>query len=91
MQLTWTCFILLGDDIHDIFALINGKIVSFVVQNMQIISAYLLPHPPLSYLISYPAKQPPLPSSEKENHCLFFSWHLSLCPTVCTSQFVIDS
>ena len=34
---------LLGDDIHDIFALINGKKVSFLVQNMQIISAYLLP------------------------------------------------
>ena len=46
MQITWTCFMLLGDDIHDIFALINGKIVSSLVQNVQIISAYLLPHPP---------------------------------------------
>ena len=34
MQITLTCFMLLGDDIHDIFALINGKIVSFLVQNM---------------------------------------------------------
>ena len=34
MQITSTCFMLLGDDIHDIFALINGKIVSFLVQNM---------------------------------------------------------
>ena len=63
---------LLGDDIHDIiFALINGKIVSFLVQNMQIISAYLLPHPPPSHPNSYPAKQPPHPSSEKGNHCVF--------------------
>ena len=61
MQITWTCFMLLGDDIHDIFALINGKIVSFLVQNVQIISAYLLPHPPPSHPISYPAKQQPLP------------------------------
>ena len=69
---------LLGDDIHDIFALINGKIVSFLVQNMQIISAYLLPHPPPSHPNSYPAKQPPLPSSEKGNHCIFFLTFVSL-------------
>ena len=80
MQITWTCFMLLGDNIHDIFALINGKIISFLVQNMQIISAYLLPHPSPSHPNSYAPKQPPLPSSE-----------LSLCHTVCTSQFVIDS
>ena len=43
---------LLGDDIHDIFALINGKIVSFLVQNMHIISVYLLPHPSPSHPIS---------------------------------------
>ena len=60
---------LLGDGIHDIFALINGKIVLFLVQNMQIISVYLLQHPPPSDPISYPAKQPTLPSSEKGNHC----------------------
>ena len=60
MQTTWPCFLLLGDDIHDIFALINGKIVSFLVQIMQIISAYLLPHPLPSQPNSYPAKQPPL-------------------------------
>ena len=71
MQITWTCFMLLGDDIHDIFALINGKIVTFLVQNMQIISAYLLPYPPLSHPNSYPAKQPPLPSSEKGKSLLF--------------------
>ena len=79
---------LLADDIHDIFALINGKIVSFLVQNMQIISTYLLPHPPPSHP-NYPAKQPSLPSSEKGNHCFFFlsdiclsvllSVHLNLC------------
>ena len=65
---------LLGDDIHDIFALINGKIVSFLVQNMQIISVYLLPHPPPSHPNSNPPppKQPPLPSSEKEIIGVFF-------------------
>ena len=56
MQITWACFMLLGDDIHDIFALINGKIVSFLVQNMQIISAYLLSHPPPSH----PTPIPPI-------------------------------
>ena len=69
---------LLSDDIHDIFALINGKTVSFLVQNMQIISAYLLPHPPPSHSTSYPAKQPPLPSSEKGNHWVFFLTFVSL-------------
>ena len=57
MQISSTFFMLLGDDIHDIFALINGKIVSFLVQNMQIISAYLLPHPPPSHP-TYPAGAP---------------------------------
>ena len=79
MQITWTCFMLFGDDILDIFALING-IVSFLVQNMHIISAYLLPHPPPSQPNSYPAKQPPLPSSEKGKSMFFLTFvSLSYC------------
>ena len=66
MQTTWACFILLGDDIHDTFALINGKIVSFLAQNMQIITAYLLPHSPPSHPNSNPAKQPPFLPPKRE-------------------------
>ena len=36
---------LVGDDVHNIFAFINGKVVTFLVQNLPIISAYLLSHP----------------------------------------------
>ena len=87
---------LLGDDIHDIFALINGKIVSFLVQNMQNISAYLLPHPSPSHPNSYLAKQPPFPSSEKGNHCVFFSdiclsvysLYISICNRFVTPQLL---
>ena len=67
---------LLGDDIHNISALINGKIVILLVRNLQIISAYLLPHP-YPKPNSYPA--------------IVFSWQLSLSPTVCLSYFVIDT
>ena len=84
---------LLVDDIYDIFALITGKTVSFLVQNMQIISAYLLPHPPPSHPTSYPAKQPPLPSSEKGNHCFFLTFvsvsyclYISVCDRLVTTQ-----
>ena len=73
---------LLGDDINDIFALINGKIVSFLVQNMQIISANLLQHPPPSHPNAYPAKQPLLPSSEKGNHWVFSDICLSFLLSV---------
>ena len=37
MQITWTCFGILGDDLHDIFAFTNGKMFTFLVQNLQII------------------------------------------------------
>ena len=71
MQITWTCFMLLGDDIHKIFALISGKIVTFLVKSLQIISAYLLPHPLPHTPPPTPAKQPPLPFSENGNHYFF--------------------
>ena len=95
MHITWTCVMLLVDDIHDIFALINGKIVSFLVQNMQIISAYLLLHPPPSHTTSYPAKQPSLSSSEKGNHCFFLTFvslscclYISICDRYVTPQLL---
>ena len=69
---------LLGDDMHDIFVLITGKIVSFQVQNMQIISAYLLPHPPPSHPTPTPPNNHPIPSSEKGKSLFFFLTFVSL-------------
>ena len=67
---------LLSDDSHNIFMLTYGKTFTFLVQNLQIIYAYLQPPLP-THPTSYPTEQPPLPSSEKGN-LLSFSDSLDL-------------
>ena len=57
MQIAWTPLMLIGNDIDNIFFVFsNGKLLTFLVQRLQMISAY---YPPYHTHTSYPAEQPP--------------------------------